>query len=130
MGCWRWVGCLHPTGYGLFSMFGKQERANRASMKLFGEDPGELNALHKCDNPWCVCPQHLFAGTCADNSKDMVAKGRSSRGESKPMSKLTEDMVRFIRSSSEKTSHLAKKLNVSPPTIARVRKGELWKHVK
>ena len=87
--CWVWIGALHSQAkmYGNFRI-GKPQKAHRASWLLFnGDIPNSFHVLHKCDNPWCVNPKHLFLGTNADNIKDKVKKGRSSRlsGENHPM---------------------------------------------
>lgn len=76
-GCWLWVGANFPGGYGAISIKGKPQRANRMSYRMhFGEFDENLWVLHKCDNPPCVNPEHLFLGTCRDNVHDMVGKGR------------------------------------------------------
>ncbi|TCM21521.1 HNH endonuclease [Novosphingobium sp. PhB165] len=76
-GCWEWIGAIDRDGYGIFSYAGKTYRAHRIAMQLDGRDPGDMMACHHCDNPVCVRPDHLFAGTNADNMQDMVAKGRN-----------------------------------------------------
>jgi len=80
-GCWNWQVNLHVyRGYGMFWTGRRQEgyvKAHRWSFRHFhGEDPGDLYVCHKCDNPQCVNPDHLFLGTQDDNMKDMKAKGR------------------------------------------------------
>lgn len=76
--CWVWTGSrLKSGGYGLFCEGGITHRAHRRSWELsHGEIPGGLFVLHRCDNPPCVRPSHLFLGTQADNNKDMTSKGR------------------------------------------------------
>lgn len=75
-GCWEWLGSK-INGYGQFYYEGKNYRAHRLSYKIFiGPTPDDLFVCHKCDNPGCVNPKHLFLGTNSDNQKDCVAKGR------------------------------------------------------
>ena len=79
-GCWEWNGYRSSDGYGQFTLFGKAWRAHRASHVLFtGEIPDGYFVLHSCDNPPCVNPAHLRAGTAKENAQDMVARGRAGR---------------------------------------------------
>lgn len=82
-GCWVWQGSKNRDGYGLFMRDGRRrpgrrcERASRVSWELHrGPIPRGLWVLHKCDNPSCVNPDHLFLGTVQDNVADMMRKGR------------------------------------------------------
>lgn len=76
-GCWLWTGARDDKGYGIGSGSSEHEWAHRYSFALaFGPIPGELSVLHRCDNPPCVRPDHLFLGTQKDNVIDMTRKGR------------------------------------------------------
>lgn len=78
--CWLWVGATDRHGYGLIGRGGSSGNAlaSRVSWNIhFGEIPDGLNVLHRCDNPPCVRPDDLFLGTHADNTRDMMNKGRS-----------------------------------------------------
>jgi hypothetical protein len=76
--CWIWNGPLFKSGYGRISNREKKLRAHRVSYEFYvGPIPDGLNVLHRCDNPLCVNPDHLFVGTHLDNMKDMEAKGRA-----------------------------------------------------
>ncbi len=93
-GCWFWDKSLNPAGYGKIvfnGLSGKIWLAHRASYELFkGEIPKGLHVLHKCDQPACVNPDHLWLGTNEENIQDRINKGRSFRsvGELAGMSKL------------------------------------------
>jgi hypothetical protein len=84
-GCCEWIGGKNSDGYGTFSPFSRKPvLAHRFSWELFnGPIPEGLCVLHTCDNQACVKPTHLFLGTKADNTLDMIAKGRSKFGGNK-----------------------------------------------
>ena len=132
--CWPWIGDKDRAGYGKIRPGGPVDcqRANRVAYALeHGSVPDDLCVCHRCDNPACVNPAHLFLGTHGDNARDKVAKGRATapRGEANHNAKLTDDAVRAIRASSERIYVLARRYGVSDIIIARVRNGTGWKHV-
>lgn len=73
-GCWEWNGKLNPNGYATISNKGKHIYAHRHVWEMFNGPAGKLHVLHKCDNPSCVNPEHLYAGTAQDNARDRVAR--------------------------------------------------------
>jgi hypothetical protein len=76
--CWLWKAATNRKGYGLISLNGKLRRAHRIAYELtYGPAPKGLLVLHHCDNPSCCNPTHLFVGTAANNTEDMIAKGRA-----------------------------------------------------
>lgn len=122
--CWSWTGPVYPKGYGQCWKLGEQY-AHRVSYKIaFGEIPKGLFVLHKCDNPNCVRPSHLFLGTHQDNVKDMVNKKRHQFGE-KHWSKLKPERRAFgdrngSRTHPEKLSRGSKHWsNLHPEKISR-----------
>lgn len=75
--CWLWMGRKDPTGYGRVTFDRKQQLAHRLIFTwVVGEIPDGMHVLHRCDNPPCVNPDHLFLGTNQDNVDDKMSKGR------------------------------------------------------
>jgi hypothetical protein len=137
-GCWNWTGSFRKSGYGKLNVGSLTDgsrhtvTASRASYETFvGPIPEGLVICHKCDNPKCINPEHLFTGTFKDNYDDMVAKGRvnKARGSRIGISKLTESQVIQIRKSRKSLAQLATVYGVTENTIRRILNRELWKHV-
>jgi len=117
--CWLWTAGKHTRGYGVFFLHGKNVRVSRLIWEIFyGPIPIGLDVLHKCDNPPCCNPEHLFLGTKQDNALDAVSKGREA-GQ-----KLLISDVFKIRElySTEKFTHadLGKLFHVNRRTIGDV----------
>lgn len=129
-GCWEFQGNRHEWGYGKIKVRRFDARAHVISYKLFvGEVPEGLWVLHKCDNPPCVNPSHLFLGTVKDNVEDMIHKGRNIRGESHKNSKLTQNQVNEIRAARGLVlqKDLAEKYKVCKQTICLIMQNRIWK---
>lgn len=130
-GCWLWTGPVGGGGYGSFWMNGRQYLAHRASYEMFVRKPHSGNAVcHRCDVPLCVNPAHLFEGSSADNSADMVAKNRQSKGEQRANSRVNPAVVRAIRASSLPDTEWATRLGVTKGTINHIRHRRNWRHVE
>lgn len=124
-GCWEIKGYLDKDGYGEVS--GK--RAHRLSYELFVEEiPPNMSVCHKCDNPRCCNPEHLFVGTQKDNISDMIRKNRkpSRKGEKNTQNKLTEHQVLAIYNSNETQRSIASKYGIDQSTVSYIKIGKLW----
>lgn len=128
-GCWNWISS-NGLGYGSFGYNNKIQRAHRVSYQLFiGELANELDVCHKCDNPACVNPFHLFAGTHSDNMRDMYEKGRNFNkyGSTNPNAKLNDVQRRYIRIYKKVPAEvIAKKFNVSKSCVFRIKNYSQW----
>lgn len=80
-GCHLWIGAMTTRGYGSFAVDGRPEKAHRVAWALaHGGHTPDGWVLHRCDNPSCVNPMHLYVGTPKDNARDMVVRGRARNG--------------------------------------------------
>lgn len=130
--CWVWTANRNKAGYGrIASKRGSMEYAHRLSYMMFHGDPGELSILHDCDNPPCVNPAHLKAGTQKDNLDDMDRRGRRIclKGEAAPAARLTEAQVLEIRASPLNQTQLARLYGLDPSTVSNIMTRKLWKHI-
>ena len=132
--CWEWTAVKWGNGYGSITIKGRMQSAHRVSYEMaYGSFDKSLHVLHRCDNPGCVRPDHLFLGTHQDNTKDKVSKNRQSalKGVVNPKSKLTEEQVLEIRSlrGFYDLKTLAKVFNVSFCTISDICRGKTWQHI-
>ena len=96
-----------------------------------GEIPEGSHVLHKCDNNYCVNPDHLYLGNQVDNNRDRDNRGRhvALRGADNGNSKLTEQAVREIRIRRESSIRIAPEFNIDASVIRKIRRRELWAHV-
>jgi len=131
--CWDWNHSLTHKGYGAFyAIYDDQTwwRAHRFSWRIHnGKIPDGMQVLHRCDNPKCVNPDHLWLGTDADNRADRIHKGRQTKGKRIPTAKLSREAVRMIRRSPLNNTQMAKKLGMHNSTISRIRLRKYWKYV-
>ena len=130
--CWLWMGCKDPNGYGRFSMPPSRAiLAHRLAFELVYSTkiPEGMFACHKCDNPFCVNPNHIFLGTPADNMADAKRKGRMERGEKRYSAKLTRSMVLAIRKEQGPIGKLARQYGVCEALISGILNHKRWKHV-
>lgn len=139
--CWLWQGSKDKSGYGqVGTTFFKTRKAHRVAYLLFiGPIPDGLCICHKCDNPPCVNPQHLFVGTYKDNVQDSLKKGRMNtnlakityrKGERNQAAVLTEEQVAEIRdlylTGDFKQIDLAKQFGVGQAQISRIIRKTSW----
>lgn len=128
--CWVWTGTLAAGGYGRFL----GDSAHRLSYEqTYGAIPDGYFVCHRCDNPPCVRPEHLFLGTHQDNMDDMDAKDRRAIGERHGCARLAPEQVQAIRSryaaGGVSYGSLAKEYDISKATVSHIVTGRKWKHL-
>lgn len=129
--CWPYLGARTSRGYGRHPYGNKMKRAHRLAYEAtHGEIPTGLLVCHRCDNPPCCNPAHLFLGTSTDNVADCTTKGRRALGEAHPRAKLTAQAVREIRESRQSMLSLSRRYGVSDMTIRSVVLGKSWTSVE
>lgn len=137
-GCWRWTGSTRRGGYGqmLITVEGRRRcvRVHRLSYVLHvGPMPRGQILRHTCDRPHCVAPDHLEPGTPADNSRDMVERGRSASGEDHSQHRLTRAQVAVIKwriGRGDSDAAIAADYSVTSGTIRAIRLGYTWRDVE
>ena len=134
-GCWVWNRKRNEWGYGVLGIANRSTLAHRfVWTEVHGSIPEGYGVLHRCDNPACINPEHLFLGTPADNNADMKAKGRNRqpKGTAHPRARLKPDDIRRIRSLAGKRTHisLAEEYKVAESTIWMILHNRIWKSVK
>lgn len=126
--CWEYLGAKLRGGYGgIKRKDGAQLKAHRFCFELHnGSIPEGMHVCHKCDNPPCVNPRHLFLGTPLQNTRDMISKGRKvvSCGSHNGMSKYSPEIIELIRTSDDPTKILVLRFGLSQSYIDRIKRGE------
>ena len=133
--CWPWKGSISSSGYGEFRVEQTNDQgptgAHRVAWEIkHGAIPRRKIVCHSCDKHRCVNTAHMFVGSHADNSRDMVVKGRSRRGTSHWNARFSEDEIRAIRSAAPPYSRIAAKFKTNTGTISDIRNRKAWNHVK
>ena len=138
--CWLWTASVDHKGYGQINDGkGRIRKSHQIVLEIALGRPlasGEW-ALHRCDNPPCCNPDHLYAGTPLDNYRDMTERGRAvhtgAAGIRNCNAKLTDDDIRTILSSLDgkhgTQARLARQYGISPTTIMNIKRRVIWKHV-
>ena len=140
--CWIWTSATTGFGYGTFATFkpNKTHKAHRYSWEMVhGKIPAGMCVCHKCDNPICVNPEHLFLGTRSENNKDMHDKGRCAKntwtksGEENPTSKLTNEKVLAIREMYSAGNTTMQKVGevfgITAAHVCNIVRRISWKHI-
>nr|AKH48056.1 putative bacteriophage t7-related protein [uncultured marine virus] len=119
--CWMWTAARHSKGYGIFGIAKKTTRAHRLAFAWAGGDARDLLVLHDCDNPSCVNPSHLRAGTAADNSRDSSARNRTRC----PITNEDAMNIRLRAERGETGAGMAREYGVLPQTISGIIHGRV-----
>jgi hypothetical protein len=121
-GCWLWLGSIATTGYGKSHYRGREISAHRLSYLLFvGEIPAGLHILHSCDERSCVNPQHLRAGTNADNVEDALKRFR--------VGKLAKHQIQSIKQDPRSTRAIGAEYGISSTQVSAIKRGLVWQNV-
>lgn len=141
--CWLWVGAAkNKSGHGVIGMGTEGAPlmpAHRLAYMLKHNlrDVGDQHTLHRCDNPWCVNPDHLYLGTHQDNMRDARLRGQLGKGRNSGLAngsncKLTEDQVRLVRQTDLPRGQLSKwarEWGISNTQLSSIRGRRKWTHI-
>lgn len=122
--CWLWIGGKDGRGYGTFRIKNKILKAHRLSFYFYkGKILKGLHVLHKCDNPPCVNPKHLFTGTHQENMADRNKKGRARFGNNK----ITSFQANLIRNDKRKQKEIAIAYGIDQSEVSNIKNNKVWK---
>lgn len=132
--CWGWRGSTTKFGYGQIKSYQKKLGAHSVSWEIhYGPIPLGLSVCHRCDNPACCNPEHLFLGTHSENMADATSKGRMRNGDTRGVNngraKLTPSDIAVIRSDPRSLTKIASDHSVSHVLIGKIKRREIWKHL-
>lgn len=128
-GCWTWIGARNSCGYGKIVVDESEVDAHRVAFFIEHGRWPEPCCLHRCDNPSCVNPSHLFEGTHQDNRDDCAAKDRHNRGERHGHAKLTRALVREIRTAEGSQRSIAARFGITQTHVSAIRRCVAWSHL-
>ncbi len=138
-GCWNYGGTIGNEGYGFVytrEPNGKKRTflAHRVAYFIFnGAIPKGALICHACDNPKCVNPKHLFAGTNQENMDDLTRKGRRRMGSANAWSTLKEEQVfeikKLIQEGELSNAEIGRKFGVGSTCISSIKTGKTWRHL-
>jgi hypothetical protein len=130
--CWPWKGYV-ARRYGVISIGDRPVRSNRAAWMLtVGDIPAGMVVCHRCDNPLCCNPAHLWLGSVNDNNADCVQKRRHAFGERSAAAILTEQKVRDLLAAFDDgvpRRRIAEMFGVTIHSVYAIASGRNWKHV-
>lgn len=130
--CWEWKANKTQKGYGQIGVGKRLASAHRLSYAISKIDPVGSLVCHRCDNPACVNPKHLFLGSPSDNMQDMVEKVRAKFGEQSYSSKLTADdvlRIRELRAGGKTYREIGEEFGISDGHAANIATGNAWSHI-
>lgn len=132
--CWIWTAGKFADGYGAFFFDGRTRRAQAVALELSSVPvPRGLFACHRCDVPLCCNPAHLFVGSPADNSADMVTKRRQATGEMNGNSRMTRGRAESLiadMAGGLPSRAAARKYGISKTQALNIARGDQWKHLR
>lgn len=130
--CWKWAREVDPYGYGQIWYNGRLRPVSRVVLELHSGEappPREKYALHKCDNPTCCNPEHLFWGTAKENTHDSIKKGRFRMGVTCGFARFTAAEIIDIRSRKDRVTDIANEYKVHTSMISNIRSRRTYRSV-